>query len=68
MLLAAFLVMDGFRARGYVPPLERLSRYETALWRQVAQLLFVLNYLHRPLRRQFSRTRKEPLLLGSRRE
>jgi hypothetical protein len=48
--------------------LERLSRYETALWRQVAQLLFVLNYLHRPLRRQFSRTRKEPLLLGSRRE
>ena len=30
---------------------ERLNRYETALWRQAAQLLFVLNFLHRPRRR-----------------
>jgi hypothetical protein len=30
---------------------ERLNRYETALWRQAAQLLFALNFLHRPSRR-----------------
>jgi len=47
---------------------ERLNRYETALWRQAAQLLFALNYLHRPLRRQFSRRRDNPFLLGSRRD
>jgi hypothetical protein len=46
---------------------ERLSRYETALWRQAAQLLFALNFLHRPLRRQIGR-RENPFLLGSRRE
>jgi hypothetical protein len=48
---------------------ERLSRYETALWRQVAQLLFTLNILHRPPRRQsaFLRARNNPLLFGSRR-
>jgi hypothetical protein len=47
---------------------ERLSRYETALWRQAAQLLFALNYLHRPLRRQFTGRRQNPFLLGSRSE
>jgi hypothetical protein len=31
---------------------ERLNRYETALWRQAAQLLFMLNFLHRPLGQQ----------------
>jgi hypothetical protein len=48
---------------------ERLSRYETALWRQVAQLLFALNVLHRPPRRQsaFLRGRNNPLPFGSRR-
>jgi hypothetical protein len=28
-------------------PVERLGRYETALWRQVYQVIFVLNYLRR---------------------
>ena len=31
-------------------PLDRLSRYEAALWRQAAQTIFVLNRLHRPSR------------------
>jgi hypothetical protein len=46
---------------------ERLSRYETALWRQVAQLLFTLNLLHRPPRRQsaFLRAPNHPFLSGS---
>ncbi len=43
---------------------ERLSRYETALWRQAAQLLFALSFLHRPLRRQLSGRRENPFLLG----
>jgi hypothetical protein len=30
---------------------ERLNRHETALWRQAAQLLFALNFLHRPAQR-----------------
>jgi hypothetical protein len=47
---------------------ERLSRYETALWRQAAQLLFALNFLHRPLRREFAGRRVNPFLLGGRRE
>ena len=36
-------------------PLDRLSRYEYALWRQVAQNLFALNNLHRrkPQERRF---------------
>ena len=38
---------------------ERLNRYETALWRQVAQLLFALNVLHRPPRRQSAFLRGE---------
>jgi hypothetical protein len=48
---------------------ERLNRYETTLWRQVAQLLFVLNVSHQPPRRQsaFLRGRNNPLLFGSRR-
>jgi hypothetical protein len=48
---------------------ERLNRYETALWRQVAQLLFTLNVLHQPPRRQsaFLRARNNPLPFGSRR-
>ena len=46
---------------------ERLNRYETALWRQAAQLLFALNFLHRPRRRQsrFPTMRDSPLLFGS---
>ncbi len=46
---------------------ERLNRYETALWRQTAQLLFALNFLHRPLRRQsrFPTMRDRPFLFGS---
>ena len=46
---------------------ERLNRYETALWRQAAQLLIVLNFLHRPRRRQsrFPPMRDSPLLFGS---
>ena len=46
---------------------ERLNRYETALWRQAAQLLFALNFLHRPQRRQsrFATMREHPLLFGS---
>jgi hypothetical protein len=47
---------------------DRLNRYETALRRQTAQLLFALNYLHRPPRRQFSRWREDPQPLGARRE
>ena len=48
---------------------ERLNRYETALWRQVAQLLFVLDFLHRPLRRHsaFPTRRDNPFLFSSRR-
>jgi hypothetical protein len=30
---------------------ERLNRYETSLWRQVAQLLFALNFFHQLQRR-----------------
>jgi hypothetical protein len=46
---------------------ERLNRYETALWRQAAQLLFALNFLHRPRRRQsrFATMRDSPFLFGS---
>jgi hypothetical protein len=46
---------------------ERLNRYESALWRQVAQLLFMLNFLHRPPRPQGTfRSRTEiPFLFGS---
>jgi hypothetical protein len=46
---------------------EKLSRYETTLWRQVVQLLLVLNVLHRPPRRQsaFLRARNNALLFGS---
>jgi hypothetical protein len=48
---------------------ERLNRYETALWRQAVQLLFALNFLHRPLRRQsaFPTRRENPFLFGTRR-
>jgi hypothetical protein len=48
---------------------ERLNRYETALWRQVAQLLFLLNNLHQPPRRRgaFPSMRTIPFLFGSRR-
>jgi hypothetical protein len=46
---------------------ERLNRYESALWRQVAQLLFLLKFLHRPLRRGgFPSRRTIPFLSGSR--
>lgn len=47
---------------------ERLSRYETTLWRQVAQLLFALNFLRRPPRHRLSGSRDNPFLLGDRRE
>jgi hypothetical protein len=48
---------------------ERLNRYETALWRQAAQLLFTLNFLHRPPQRQrpFPLRRGIPFLFGNRR-
>jgi hypothetical protein len=48
---------------------ERLNRYETALWRQATQLLFALNFLRRPQRRQgaFPLTREIPFLFGRRR-
>jgi len=48
---------------------ERLSRYETALWRQAAQLLFLLNYLHQPPRQRgaFPSMRTIPFLFGRRR-
>jgi hypothetical protein len=48
---------------------ERLNRYETALWRQATQLLFALNFLHRPPRRQsvFPSKKGTPFLFGSRR-
>jgi hypothetical protein len=48
---------------------ERLSRYETALWRQVGHLLFALNFMHRPPRRHsaFPTRRDNPFLFGSRR-
>jgi hypothetical protein len=29
-------------------PLDRLSRYETALWRQACQILFTLQFMTRP--------------------
>jgi hypothetical protein len=47
---------------------ERLSRYETALWRQAGQLLFALKFLHRPLRRQFFGRSTHPLLPGNGRD
>jgi hypothetical protein len=45
---------------------ERLNRYEAALWRQAAQLLFALNFLHRPQRREsrFPTRRDSPFLFG----
>jgi hypothetical protein len=48
---------------------ERLNRYETTLWRQVVQLLFALNFLHRPQRRHssFPTRRDNPFLFSSRR-
>jgi hypothetical protein len=48
---------------------ERLNRYESALWRQVARLLFMLNFLHRPLRQQraLPSRGKIPFLFASRR-
>jgi hypothetical protein len=48
---------------------ERLNRYESALWRQAAQLLFALNFLHRPLRQQraLPSRGKISFLFGSRR-
>jgi hypothetical protein len=48
---------------------ERLNRYESALWRQAAQLLFMLNFLHRPLRQQRALPwrGKIPFLFASRR-
>ena len=31
-------------------PLDRLSRYEAALWRQAGQIMFTLQCLNRPVR------------------
>jgi hypothetical protein len=45
---------------------ERLSRYETALWRQTAQLLWLLNSLRRPRREDFPLRRHIPFLFGRR--
>jgi hypothetical protein len=49
--------------------LERLNRYETALWRQATQLLVALNFLRRPQRLQgaFPLRREIPFLFGRRR-
>ena len=43
---------------------ERLNRYETSLWRQVAHLLFALNFFHQPQRRHsaFPTRRDNPFL------
>jgi len=38
-------------------PLDRLSRYEAALWRQTCQILFTLQHLHRRNREFFNRTK-----------
>ncbi len=36
-------------------PLDRLHRYEAALWRQACQLLFALDFLNRGIRRKSNR-------------
>jgi hypothetical protein len=46
---------------------ERLNRYESALWRQAAQLLFMLNFVHRPRQGAFRSRREIPFLFASRR-
>jgi hypothetical protein len=63
-LARRFLRFAKFDSGGF----ERVNRYETALWRQAAQLLFLLNCLRRPrrLRVAFPSRRTTPFLLGSR--
>jgi hypothetical protein len=47
---------------------ERLTRYETALWRQAAHLLVALNFFHRPSRNLLSRRRESPFPNGNARK
>ena len=54
-LAVRFLRLASFDSGAF----ERLTRYEMALWRQVTQLLFLLNGFCRPSHRTFTPTAAE---------